>query len=141
VSAMVMEGRCLCGAIRYRAVGEPTNGTLCHCRTCRRAAAAPVVAWVTFPANGFSFISGKPTQYRSSPEVLRTFCGACGTPLTYAHQALASGVDVTVCSLDDPDQFEPADHTWVSHRLRWLHANDHLPAYAEIRPLHEKGAV
>src|SRR5713226_4661114 len=109
------EGGCLCGAIRYRAVGEATNATLCHCRTCRKAAGAPIVAWVTFQANDFSFVSGEPVQFRSSPKVLRAFCGACGTPLTYVNENFPLGVDVTVCSLDDPARFEPADHTWVSH--------------------------
>jgi hypothetical protein len=77
-------------------------------------------------------VSGTPTRYRSSAKVLRTFCGACGTPLTYAHDDFPTGVDVTVCSLDDPEGFPPADHTWVSHRLRWLRADDHLPALPEL---------
>jgi hypothetical protein len=130
----VVEGGCLCGTIRYRAVGEPTNATLCHCRTCRRAAGAPVVAWVTFPSRGFAIVSGTPTRHRSSAKVLRTFCGACGTPLTYAHDDFPTGVDVTVCSLDDPEGFPPADHTWVSHRLRWLQGDESLPTYPETRP-------
>lgn len=29
-------GGCLCGAIRYRAQGEPYHQTHCHCETCRR---------------------------------------------------------------------------------------------------------
>lgn len=127
-------GGCLCGAIRYRAEGEPTRPTLCHCRTCRKASGSPLVAWVTFPATRFSFTSGKPAELRSSPPVVRTFCGDCGTPLTYSHRDFPSGVDVTVCSLDQPEMFAPADHTWVSHRLSWMELDDHLAAYAETRP-------
>lgn len=130
----VIDGHCLCGAVRYRAVGAPSHATLCHCRSCRRAAGAPVVAWVTFAAGDFSFVAGAPARYRSSPRVVRTFCGACGTPLTYVHDDYPQGVDVTVCSFADPTRFTPADHTWNSHRLAWLHVNDHLPAHPEARP-------
>jgi hypothetical protein len=133
MSKMFVEGGCLCGTIRYRAEGEPTSGTLCHCRTCRKAAGSPAVGWVTFPADGFSFVAGKPVEFRSSPKVIRTFCGSCGTPLTYLHADFPSGVDVTICSLNDAEAFEPADHTWISHRLRWVRFNDHLPAHPRTR--------
>lgn len=126
-------GGCLCGRVRYRAGGQPSHATLCHCRTCRKAAGAPMVAWVTFPVDDFAITSGTPVEYRSSP-VVRTFCGSCGTPLTYVHADFPSGVDVTTCSLDDPESLPPADHTWTSSRLRWVQINDHLPAHAETRP-------
>jgi hypothetical protein len=134
MSARTSEGGCLCGAVRYLAGGQPSNATLCHCRSCRRAAGAPAVAWVTFPASGFSFVVGTPVEYRSSPAVIRTFCGQCGTPLTYVHREFPAGIDVTVCSLDRPEGFGPEDHTWVSHRLPWLQVNDHLPAHRRMRP-------
>ena len=127
----ITEGGCLCGAVRYRGVGEATNATLCHCRSCRTAAGSPVVAWVTLPANGFAFSRGEPVRYRSSAKVVRTFCGRCGTPLTYVHDDFPSGVDVTICTLDRPERFAPCDHTWVSERLPWFHANEHLPAYPQ----------
>ncbi|MGH7899825.1 MAG: GFA family protein [Candidatus Binatia bacterium] len=128
------EGGCLCGAVRYRAAGEPTQATFCHCRSCRKAAGSPLVAWVTFPSSGFAFTSGDPVAFRSSEPVVRTFCGACGTPLTYSHRDHPSGVDVTIASLDEPEAIEPADHTWTSHRLPWVHVGDHLPAYPKARP-------
>jgi len=134
MTVSTFEGGCLCGRVRYRAEGQATNGTICHCRTCRKASAAPVVAWVTFAASGFSWVSGTPAEYRSSAPVRRTFCAACGTPLTYAHADFASSIDVTVGSLDEPEAFEPADHTWVSHKLDWVKITDTLPAYPKTRP-------
>jgi hypothetical protein len=85
VPTTVAEGGCICGAIRYRVAGEPTNTMICHCQSCRRVAAAPVVAWVTFPKARFELLRGHPAEFRSSPPVRRTFCAACGTPLTYEH--------------------------------------------------------
>lgn len=128
MSTAPAEGGCLCGSIRYRAEVQPSNTTLCHCGTCRKAAGSPIVAWGTFPVQSFSFVCGKPIEYRSSTKVIRTFCGSCGTPLTYAHADYPVSIDVTTCSLDDPESFAPVDHTFVSQRLGWVHINDHLPA-------------
>ena len=125
----VTEGGCLCGAIRYQVHGNPTTSMICHCRTCRKAAGAPVVAWLTFPLEGFSFVQGVPAQFRSSGSVIRTFCSSCGTPLTYLHTDRPAEIDVTTCSLDDPEAFPPSHHSWVSHDPPWLHFNDGLPAY------------
>jgi hypothetical protein len=75
----VAEGGCICGAIRYRVSGQPTNSMICHCQTCRRVAASPVVAWVTFPAAQFQYLQGYPSEFHSSRPV-RARYGACGTP-------------------------------------------------------------
>jgi hypothetical protein len=133
VSAPSREGGCLCGAIRYRAEGVGSNATLCHCATCRRAAGAPIVAWVTFPLARFAFTRGEPGRFRSSEQVERTFCTHCGTPLTYAHEAAPDDIDVTTVSLDDPAEFPPRDHTWTSDALPWLHDLDALPRFSKRR--------
>jgi 3-methyladenine DNA glycosylase AlkD/uncharacterized protein (DUF952 family) len=134
------EGGCLCGAIRYRADGAGTDATLCHCGTCRRAAGAPAVAWVTFPLARFAFTRGEPSRFRSSTQVERTFCARCGTPLTYAHQAAPDAVDVTTGSLDDPAEFPPRDHTWTSHALPWMDDLAGLPRF-ERRVVRAGGRV
>ena len=42
-------------------------------------------------------------------------------------------IGVTICSLDDPDAVAPADHTFASRQVRWLHLADALPRYATTR--------
>ena len=127
------EGGCSCGALRYVAEGRPTNTMVCHCRTCRRVAAAPVVAWVTFPAASFRWLEGEPASFHSTAPVTRTFCRACGTPLTYAHRDSPETVDVTTCSLDHPSAFPPTHHSWLSHDIGWVRFGDGLPAFQEFR--------
>src|SRR3954454_19606376 len=116
----VAEGGCSCGAVRYSVAGNPTNSMVCHCQTCRRVAGAPVVAWVTFPGDRLRFLHGQPSEFRSSAGVRRTFCSGCGTQLTYEHQDARGTIDVTTCSLDDPNLFPPTHHSWLSHDLAWL---------------------
>lgn len=126
----VNEGGCACGAVRYELRGQPTNSMLCHCQTCRKAAGAPIVAWLTVAVEQFCIVRGTPAEYSSSAQVVRTFCSACGTPLTYVHADRPAEVDVTTCSLDDPETFPPTHHSWVRDSPRWLHCNDGLPAHS-----------
>lgn len=133
MTTRTIEGGCLCGAIRYRASGEPTNSMVCHCRTCRRAAASPVVAWITFPKSRFEIIRGHPFEFHSSKAVRRTFCGSCGTPLTYERASNPASIDVTTCSLDDPGAFPPTHHSWLSHDLGWVCFGDGLPTFPQSR--------
>jgi hypothetical protein len=130
----ISEGGCLCGKIRYRVIGEPAGSMVCHCRTCRRAAGSPVVAWLTFPKARFQLSLGNPAEFRSTPPVRRTFCGACGTPLTYEHRDEPGSIDIITCSLDDPNAFPPTHHSWLSHDLRWIRFGDGLPTFQQSRP-------
>jgi hypothetical protein len=128
-----MMGHCFCGFIRYRADGVRSNETNCHCSICRRVSAAPFVAWFTVPSSSFQVLSGQPTTFRSSDHGTRTFCPRCGTPLTFRSSLLPDEVDITICSLDDPEQVPPKDHTRVSSRLSWVRLDDQLPVFAEDR--------
>jgi len=121
-----IEGDCLCRAVRYRASAQPKVNALCHCRSCRMASGAPSVAWTAFPADAFEYTAGKPTTFDSSPGVKRTFCGKCGTPLTYQKGLRASTIDVTTITLDNPEHFAPTKEIWISHRVPWEALNSAL---------------
>jgi len=130
----ILEGGCLCGAIRYQVRGKPTNTMICHCRTCRRATGSPVVAWLTFAKADFEVTTGALAEFRSSPPVRRGFCGTCGTPLTYSHRESPDSIDVTTCSLDEPQAFPPTHHSWLSDDVSWIRFGDGLPEFQESRP-------
>jgi hypothetical protein len=52
-------------------------------------------------------------EHRSSAEVRRTFCGRCGTSLTYRHDGDPDFIDVATATLDHPDEFPPTRHVWL----------------------------
>jgi hypothetical protein len=120
-------GGCLCGAVRYETSGPATNLCYCHCRSCRRAAGAPLVAWGTFARSGLRVTRGTLAEYRSSPNVWRGYCAACGGSLTYRHAARADEIDVTLASLDEAAGLAPRMHVWVGEKLPWVHIDDGLP--------------
>ncbi len=127
----IATGGCCCGAIRYRIDGSLLDVAHCHCSTCRRASGAPLVTWVTVPADAFTLTAGTPTTFAASAHAVRGFCGACGTALTWRGHASPEQVDVTVGSLDAPEAVLPTAHIWTSHRIPWLRVDDELPRRPE----------
>ena len=130
---MILRGGCYCGAVRYVVDGEVFHSTLCHCRDCRRIAGAPAVAWFSAHTVEMRFSQGNPATYRSSAHVLRGFCAACGTTLSFQDDRYPDEIDIATASLDDPDSVPLQDHTFVQERLRWMHLADGLPEYARTR--------
>jgi len=126
---MDREGGCFCGALRYRAEGEPIEVTHCHCLHCRRTSGAAFVTWACYPPDRFSWTKGEPGTFRSRPGAIRSFCTACGTPLTFIGDEPPSTVDVTVCTFDDPAAFSPGNHIFCDRQLPWIHLDDGLPRH------------
>jgi hypothetical protein len=124
-----LTGGCLCGDIRYRIDAAPVEAIYCHCQMCRRAHAAPVVAWLTVPRPNFSITSGRPVAYPSSPKASRGFCGRCGTPLTWEAVANPTLVDVAIATLDEPAAVVPSLHVWTGSRIAWFDTADELPRH------------
>ena len=119
--AAELTGRCLCGAIRYRAAGAPLWASHCHCESCRRATGAPLTTYAGFAAEAFAWTAGEPVRYASSAGVVRTFCRRCGTSLTYQGERWPGEVHVLAATLDWPETVMPQGEAFPEERLPWLH--------------------
>jgi hypothetical protein len=94
---------------------------------CQRNSGAPVIAWTTFPAASFSWISGLTSSYVSSAHAKREFCATCGSYLVFTSTHFPNEVSVNTASLDNPNAFPPLKHIFVESRITWFHTKDELP--------------
>ena len=129
----MLAGRCLCGAIRYQCGSRLYPPTLCHCESCRRAAGAHAVGWLTVRSADLQYTTAAPHEFESSPGVHRAFCDRCGTPLTYRNARRPGEIDVTICSLEQPERAAPTDHIWMQDAPSWDRPGDGLPQYSAGR--------
>jgi hypothetical protein len=129
------EGGCQCGAVRYRVSGEPVMAAMCHCTMCRRANAAPAVAWAMFEEGHVSWTKGSVKAFASSSGAERGFCADCGTQLCFRADYIPGLVDITIGSLDAPEALAPTFHYWDSKRLPWVEFADRWPRHAEFPPV------
>lgn len=122
-----MRGRCLCGAIGFE-IDEPVQACVnCHCESCRRQCSAPMTTYVGVMDTHWRWTGKAPQVYHSSPGVERTFCGNCGTPISFRSEKMSGVMHLYVAALDNPEQFEPTLHVAYEEKLPWLKLNDDLP--------------
>jgi len=127
-------GGCLCGAIRYRLLSEPTDAGYCHCRMCQLASGAPVVAFATVPRADYLLERGEPARRRSSQVGERWFCSDCGSPMAMVVSHAPGTIDFTLATLDDCLDLPPSFHIWRQSRIGWFDTIDALPRHERSRP-------
>ncbi len=93
-----LEGKCMCGAVKFTATAEKPNVVACHCDMCRRWSAGPFMALncqtVTF--EGQENVG----RIRSSDWAERGFCTQCGSNLFY-HIVDSSDYQIAAGLFDD----------------------------------------
>lgn len=114
-----IEGGCLCGGLRYRLHTEPTQLSDCHCIDCRRASAAPFVTWGAVRRDQIELPAGDLRKVIYAGR-LRSFAACCGTPLFFQDNEASESIDVTIASLDHPENYHPQVAIWTEDRLPWV---------------------
>ncbi|HYG26395.1 MAG TPA: GFA family protein [Caulobacteraceae bacterium] len=117
-------GGCQCGAVRFavEAIGRPS---ICHCRMCQKAFAAPYGALVSVKLEHLTWTRGEPSRFQSSNKVRRGFCSACGTPLTFEWSEKV--IDLAICAFDDPREIRPVTQLARHAALPWVDETADLP--------------
>ncbi|MEE2980143.1 MAG: GFA family protein [Pseudomonadota bacterium] len=118
--AFSANGHCHCGAERFLVAAAPMLTEFCHCESCRRSVGTQLMTWAGFARDAVTITQGEPVAYESSPGVIHTFCGICGTSLTLGDERFASEIYVATAAFDDPGTTEAIAlevHIWRSERL------------------------
>ena len=126
---MIHHGGCLCGAVRFKAEGEPINVRICHCRNCQKAMGSPYLARALFPQSALR-VDGETARYPTSDRLDRVFGPRCGTRL-FSWRRDGSAAGVALATFDDRNAFAPTEHIWVSMKMDWVQLNDGLMQYPE----------
>jgi hypothetical protein len=126
----MLQGRCLCGAIRYRHGGDHTALTVCHCGMCRR-----------WHGSLGAYVGGKPESYRlqggehlrwyaSSAGAERGFCRLCGSKLFWRSKD-GMAMDVAAGTLDQPTGLATSAHIWAGHKGDYYSLPEDAPLFVE----------
>lgn len=129
----IHEGGCLCGAVRWRARGNPRNVNHCHCEMCRRSSGAVLLTFATFAAADVEFPRQPPAWRQSSATARRGFCPSCGAALAWQSLQDTGTIDLTVGTSDRPEALIPREHLWTEGAVPWLHIHDDLPRHRRQR--------
>lgn len=119
-------GRCLCGAVKFKARAEKREVGACHCEMCRRWTAGPLLTLtgvVELKFEGEDNIG----IYRSSDWGERGFCRQCGSALFWRMQD-GTHTEISAGALDSSDGLTFATEVFI----------DQKPAYYEFANATEK---
>ena len=130
----MIEGTCLCGALRYEIDGPLTSMMNCHCSMCRKQHGVAFATYAVAPASGFRWIAGEDevVRYQSSAQGSRAFCGRCGSIAPTALPSMGI-VFAPAGNLVGELGLHPEGHMFVGSKAPWHAITDHLPQH-EVYP-------
>ena len=128
MTAAVVTGSCLCGAVSFEFELPTLFAGHCHCTMCQRAHGAGFVTWVGVREDGFRITTGEAqvVHYRSSGHTTRSFCGLCGSSMFCNGDHHENVIDITVANLHGELDRAPKAHVHYDCRASWLTLNDDL---------------
>ena len=131
-----LEGRCDCGAIRYRMMTRPLFVHCCHCRWCQRETGASFGLKALIEAERVQLLSGEPeivnTPSNSGEGQKISRCPKCRIAVWSNYAGAGDAVRfVWVGTLDDPDRLPPDIHIFTASKQPWVVLPPGMPAVAE----------
>jgi hypothetical protein len=128
-------GGCLCGSLRYEAVGAPQYAGYCCCGDCRKASGSGFIPFVSFESSALRF-TGESRQFRSpsfrGTEAVRNFCPNCGSLVFGGEAGIDTSHTLYAGTLDDPSLFEPKVAIFDRDRPHWVALPPGLTIFATM---------
>ena len=126
--AIVRQGGCVCGVVRYMTFGAPDRITVCHCLWCQRRTGTAFGVEVVFLEENveFSGVTARTHRHHSDESgrwLDMRFCGDCGTNLGFALEVRSGIVTVPAGTFDDPSWIDESDtdvrHVYTRSQRHW----------------------
>ncbi|TNE59011.1 MAG: GFA family protein [Alphaproteobacteria bacterium] len=125
-------GHCLCGSVSYEVEGDPSFVGVCHCKDCQRQAGTSFSFIIGVPSSQLKLSGDTVKEYvthsDSGNDVVRKFCGTCGSPILSELAAQPTMAYVKAGTLDDVSGLTPMAHVWCSSKMDWVDIPEGIPA-------------
>lgn len=133
----LITGKCLCGAVSYKASSAPIVTRVCWCRLCQYIGAGSGTVNTCF-ARSSVIIEGSlrdfPSIADSGNRMHRRFCPDCGTHLISEAESRPHLIFIRSGTLDDPEIARPSVTIWTAEAPTWACISDSLPSFAGQAP-------
>jgi len=121
----MLEGRCGCGAVRYRLNREPMFVHCCHCTSCQTETGSAFAVNALVESSAVETLSGEPEAVMTPSESGRGQqiwrCPSCRVAV-WSNYGGANDIlrFVRVGTLDEPAAIEPDIHIYTRSKLPWV---------------------
>jgi hypothetical protein len=121
-SRKLYTGGCLCGALRYEAMGEPLFSGHCYCTDCQKASGSGFIPFMGF-ASSVLRITGPSRPFASKAanggDAVRNSCSICSSLVFGGERDKSDSFTIYAGSLDDPAAFQPTAAIFACRRPPW----------------------
>jgi hypothetical protein len=117
----MLEGGCLCGAVRYQVSALPLSAGYCHCTHCQRRTGTGSSANCRVAREAFSLLSGREqlASYQPPTGVPKLFCALCGSAMFSGDPFSNEQVAIRLGSFDQDPGIRPQYRQFVDSAACW----------------------
>jgi hypothetical protein len=122
-------GRCHCGAVRFRVEGPLRDVAVCHCSVCRMTHGGAA----TYTACGMDALhmdAAETLRHYEVAEATYSFCGTCGSQLFWRRPSF-SHVSISAAAIEPPSHIKTTRHIFVAHAGDYEDLSTDLPKFAD----------
>jgi len=132
--AILLSGKCFCGAVRYAVADEFRYAMNCHCSRCRQTTGSAFKPMAGIGRDKLEVTEGADKLLVHGDDLRNnTSCRQCGS-LLYSVVRDGAWVHVTMGTLVDTPAIRPTCHIFVGSKAPWFTITDDLPQYEGFPP-------
>jgi len=128
----VINGQCLCGAVRFEVHGPLGDVIICHCKECQRFHGY-LGAYAITDRGNLKMITDKSLTWHPSlreSSVNKGFCSLCGSSL-FSANTKETVIAIAAGALDPPTGLSIKGHVWMKEAGDYYRVSDGKPQMQE----------
>ena len=132
-----LQGRCLCGAVRFEVIEPFDRVGMCHCLSCKKISGGAGTVSGRVRTAAIHILAGEEllTTYKPDEGSAKTFCSRCGTNLFGGGWPESPMTPVRLPALDEPYEATIEAHLFVRSVAPWEELpDDGAPRYEGRAP-------
>lgn len=128
----ILNGQCLCGAVRFTVSDSFEYAMNCHCGRCRRTTGSAFKPMGGIARDQLALGTGTESVFLYGDATTHdAHCRTCGS-LLYSQVRDAEYAHVPLGVLTDEPSIRPTHHIHVGSKAPWFEITDDLPQYQEF---------
>lgn len=127
----MIEGSCLCGAVKYQVELIPDKIFNCHCQYCRKAHGAAYATMAFAKGDTLQVFDdqGMLKEHKNDLGGYRAFCSNCGSRLMNYGPDKSLYLSIALATVDTPVDNAPVAHANTESKASWCEPYAGIPSF------------
>ena len=131
-----LEGKCICGQVKYKLSEKPLFTQACHCKDCKILTGSSYVVNSSVLENTLiidgEISSSVELKGGSGAPCIVYYCGKCGTYIYTDYSSAVGRLNVRTKTLNNANEFPPQAHIFAKDKDPWLDLKDNAICFEKM---------